>query len=38
MCHIVISLGHYGIKKATKTNKFQGMQLQLSPVNTTDAT
>ena len=29
-------LGYYGIKKTTKTNKWQGMQL--SPMNTTDVT
>ena len=27
MCQIVFSLGYYGTKKTTKTNKLQGMQL-----------
>ena len=34
MCQIV--LDYYGIKKATKANKF--LCMQLSPINTTDAT
>ena len=36
MYQIVFSLGYYGIKKATKTNKWQG--IQLSPMTTTDVT
>ena len=38
MCQIVFSLGYmyHSIKKTTKTNKWQGMQL--SPMNTTDVT
>ena len=36
MCQNVFSLGYYGIKKTTKTNKWQGMQL--SAMNITDVT
>ena len=36
MCHIVFSLGYYGIKKTTKAYISQGMQL--SPLNTADVT
>ena len=36
MCQIVFSLCYYGIKKTTKTNKSQGMQL--SPMKTADVT